>query len=57
MFPKGTMIGSLAEYISTPKDNFQPMNANYGILPDLDKKIKDKKERYEALSKRALEKI
>ncbi len=35
VFPKETMIGSLADYISTENSNFQPMNANFGILPDL----------------------
>ena len=57
-FSKETMIGALADYISTPKDNFQPMNANFGILPPLEgEKIKDKKKRYESLSNRALEKL
>ena len=54
-YPETTMIGCLAKYISTEHDNFQPMNANFGILPVLDKKIRDKKERYEALAKRSLE--
>lgn len=49
-----TMIGALANYISTPNEKFQPMNANYGILPELDKKVKDKVKRYEELSSRAL---
>jgi methylenetetrahydrofolate--tRNA-(uracil-5-)-methyltransferase len=49
------MIGALAKYISSPKDNFQPMNANFGILPELNKKIQDKKERYQALADRSLE--
>ena len=40
-----------------PNDNFQPMNANFGILPELPEKIKDKKERYEKLAKRAISKI
>ena len=48
------MIGCLAEYISSKNDNFQPMNANFGILPQLDEKIKDKKLRYEKLANRAL---
>ena len=55
-FSDNTMIGSLAKYISTPNSKFQPMNANFGILKELDgKKIKDKKQRYEQLAKRSLE--
>ena len=43
-FSEYTMIGALAQYISTPNEKFQPMNANYGILPELEgKKISDKK--------------
>ena len=55
IYPEITMIGCLAKYISEEHDNFQPMNANFGILPVLDFKIRDKKERYEALAKRSLE--
>ena len=54
VFDKRTMIGVLADYISTPNEKFQPMNANFGILPELDVKIRDKKERYEELAKRSL---
>ncbi|WP_413475304.1 FADH(2)-oxidizing methylenetetrahydrofolate--tRNA-(uracil(54)-C(5))-methyltransferase TrmFO [Macrococcus psychrotolerans] len=54
-FPENTVIGSMAYYIThTSSKNFQPMNANFGLLPSLDKRIKDKKERYEALAARAL---
>ena len=54
IYPKETMIGALADYISNENDKFQPMNANYGILPSLEEKIKNKMERYEKLSERAL---
>lgn len=54
-FTNLTMIGALANYISTENDKFQPMNANYGILPPLEEKIRDKKLRYEKLSDRAIE--
>ncbi len=54
-FPEYTVIGALAKYISTPNSKFQPMNANFGILPQLQgKKIKDKKERYKKLAERSL---
>ena len=54
IMPKETVIGALADYISTENTNFQPMNANFGILPKLAENIKDKKERYNKLSKRSL---
>ena len=50
VFPKDTMIGALANYISSPKENFQPMNANFGIMPELPEKIRDKKLRYEKIA-------
>ena len=56
-FSEYTVIGALAKYISTENANFQPMNANFGILPKLDENIKDKKERYKKLAQRALENI
>ena len=56
IFSEYTIIGALAKYISTPNTRFQPMNANFGILPELEgKKIKDKKERYMKLAERSLE--
>ena len=55
-FSEYTVIGALAKYISSENKKFQPMNANFGILPQLEgKKIKDKKERYMKLSERSLE--
>lgn len=44
--PKESMIGCLADYISSPETaNFQPMNANFGILPKPEERIRNKKER------------
>lgn len=53
--PETTMIGALSRYVSgyTGK-NFQPLGANFGILPPLDEKIRDKQERYMALAQRGL---
>lgn len=55
IYPNETVIGALANYISSKKENFQPMNANFGILPELSEKIRDKKERYQKLADRSLE--
>ncbi len=57
IFPKETVLGALSQYISTPNKKFQPMNANFGILPELDEKIKDKKIRYEQMAMRSLKEI
>lgn len=55
---ENTMLGALIDYISDPSvKNFQPMGANFGILPPIEPKIRDKKERYAALSKRALDEL
>ena len=55
--PIETMTGALANYISTPNEKFQPMNANFGIVPGLEKRIKDKKEKYTILADRGLNKL
>lgn len=59
VFPRETMLGSMAYYISHASNNknFQPMNANFGLVPPLEQRIKDKKERYETLAHRALEQL
>ncbi len=58
VFPEETAHGSLAKYITTADpDHFQPMNVNFGLLPPLDKKIRDKKLRYRTISERALERL
>ena len=49
------MIGALAKYISTENKRFQPMNANFGILPSIEERIKDKKLKYGIIADRALE--
>ena len=54
IFSEYTMIGALSQYISTANEKFQPMNANFGILPPLKEIIKDKKLKYQKLSERAL---
>ena len=55
IFPPTTVIGALAKYISTPNEKFQPMNANFGILPELEEIIKDKKLRYQKMEERSLQ--
>ena len=55
IFPKETVMGSLANYITNASaEDFQPMKANFGILPDFSIRIK-KKERKAAYATRALE--
>ena len=49
-----TVCGALQAYISSPNKDFQPMNANFGILAPLPTRIKDKKERYKTLAERSL---
>lgn len=57
-FSKRTAIGGLSQYISSPHDNFQPMNINFGIMEPLEiKKRMKKKEKNGLLAKRALEEI
>ncbi len=52
-----TVIGALSAHISGVNENFQPMNANFGILKQAEIKIRDKKERYAYLAERALKNI
>ena len=56
IFPTETMIGAMANYIvDNTNKNFQPMNANFGIIKPLPERIKDKKEKYERYANRSLE--
>jgi methylenetetrahydrofolate--tRNA-(uracil-5-)-methyltransferase len=55
VFPTDSMIGALANYISTPQTtDFQPMNANFGILPKPEQRIRNKRDRQSAQAERAL---
>jgi methylenetetrahydrofolate--tRNA-(uracil-5-)-methyltransferase len=56
--PRETLIGALCRYISDPAhSNFQPMNANFGILPPLENRIKNKRLRNQHLGERSWQKI
>ena len=56
ILPETSMIGALMRYISDESvKNFQPMGANFGVLPPIEPKIRDKQERYAALSQRGLD--
>lgn len=55
ILPTATMLGALCHYVThTRPEDFQPMKANFGILPELAQPIKNKRERYQAYSERAL---
>lgn len=56
--PQETMVGSLISFITTSaSENFQPANANFGLLPPLEKQIKDKQQRNSLYLKRSMEKM
>ncbi len=58
VLPRETMAGALSHHISDSSvTDFQPMGANFGVLPPLETHIRDKRERYAALANRALEKL
>ena len=57
VFDEETVCGALETHVSTSVKDFQPMNANFGILAPMPMRIRDKKERYRALAERALAKI
>lgn len=57
IFKPTTMLGSLSKYISEQNSNFQPMNANFGIIEPLEKNIRDKKQKYESYATRSQNEI
>lgn len=58
ILPPETMMGALAGHVvDTAAKEFQPMGANFGVLPPLENPIRDKRERYAALAQRALARL
>jgi methylenetetrahydrofolate--tRNA-(uracil-5-)-methyltransferase len=55
--PSETVMGALAKYITTANADFEPMNANFGILPPLTERVKDKALKKKLQAERSLEKI
>ncbi len=54
-FTGDTVLGALALHVTTPTSDFQPMNANFGILRPLDERVRGKRNRYEKLAERSLD--
>jgi methylenetetrahydrofolate--tRNA-(uracil-5-)-methyltransferase len=55
VFPQTSMIGALLYYISHAEPgDFQPMKANFGLIPPLEKRVRRKRDRYQAYARRAL---
>jgi len=54
-FPHTTAMGALAAYVAAPNRHFQPMNINFGLLPQLTERVRGKRQRYGALAQRALD--
>lgn len=56
-FTNETVLGAMGRYISTPNRHFQPMNANFGVMAELPRRVRNKQERYAAIAQRSLDKI
>jgi methylenetetrahydrofolate--tRNA-(uracil-5-)-methyltransferase len=55
IFPQTTMIGALLYYVSHADSNdFQPMKANFGLMPPLEKRVRRKRDRYRTYARRSL---
>ena len=57
LLPADTMLGALQRHVAEPNAHYQPMGANFGILPPIEPHIRDKKARYAALAARALDSL
>ena len=53
VFPLTTMIGALCRYVTTPQKDFQPMKANFGLLPPLDRRVRRKRMRNQGYAERS----
>ena len=53
-FPASTVVGALTKYLETPNADFQPMNANFGLLPPPEENIRDKNAKKLFLSEKSL---
>jgi methylenetetrahydrofolate--tRNA-(uracil-5-)-methyltransferase len=54
VFPRTTMVGALCQYVTTLQKHFQPMKANFGLLPPLGSRVRKKRARHRQMSERAL---
>jgi methylenetetrahydrofolate--tRNA-(uracil-5-)-methyltransferase len=54
VLPQTTMTGALCRYITTPQQDFEPMKANFGLLPPLEQRVRNKRARHRGLAERAL---
>ena len=57
VFPPLTMIGALCRYVTTPQADYQPMKANLGLLPPLERRVRNKRERHRRLAEQARESL
>ena len=57
VFTTRTAIGALAHHVSGATADFQPMNANFGLIDSCEKRIRNKQERYAYVAARALDTI
>jgi methylenetetrahydrofolate--tRNA-(uracil-5-)-methyltransferase len=57
VFPPLTMIGALCRYVTAPQADYQPMKANLGLLPPLERRVHKKQERHRRLAERARESL
>lgn len=57
VFPSWTALGSMGRHVSSPNSNFQPMNCTFGLIDQPTVRIRNKRERYEAIASRALAEI